>query len=115
MKGHLRQVLAESHVAVVTVAALLMWTLDAIFRGLWDPAYRLGAFVLTGIAIWDIPYIPPTPTVADRLMLITTGYFLYSAIVCFVGACLLSHWVYGMGPLRSLMTCGSKLVGRRHA
>jgi hypothetical protein len=78
-------------------------------------AYRLGALVLTGIAIWDIPYIPPTLTVADRLMLITTGYFFYSAIVCIVGAWLLSQWVYGMGPLRSLMTCRSKLVGRTDA
>jgi hypothetical protein len=115
MKGHLRKVLADSHVAAVTIAVLLMWVLDAAFRGLWYPAYDLGAFVLTGIAIWDIPYISPTLTVADRLMLITTGYFVYSAIVCFFAAWLLSRWVYGMGPLRSLTTCGRKLIGGKNA
>ena len=114
MKGRLRQVLADSHVAAITIAALLMWALDATFRALWDPVYVLGAFVATGIAIWDIPYISPRPTVADRLMLITTGYFVYCAIVCFLGAWFLSRWIYGMGPLRSLMTYRSKLIGRKH-
>ena len=115
MKGRLRKVLADSHVAAVTIAVLLMWMLDATFRGLWDPAYDLGAFVFTGIAIWDIPYIPPTLMVADRLMLITTGYFVYSAVVCFLAAWFLSRWVYGMGPLRSLTTCGKILIGRKNA
>ena len=115
MKDRLRQVLADSHVAAVTIAVLLMWALDATFRGLWDPAYDLGAFVLTGIAIWDIPYMSPTPTVADRLMLITTAYFVYSAVVCSLAAWLLSRWVYGMGPLRILATYGSRLIGRKHA
>ena len=115
MKGRLRQALADSHVADVTIAVLLIWALDAAFRALWGPLYELVAFVFTAIAIWDIPYIPPTPTVADRLMLIMTGYLAYGAIVCFLGAWLLSRWVYRMGPLRSLATCGSKLIGRTHA
>ena len=115
MKGRLRRVLADSHVAAVAIAALLMWALDATFRGLWDPFYDLVAFVFTGIAIRDIPYISPTPTVADRLMLIKTGYFAYIAIVCLLGAWLLSRWVYGMGPLRCLTSCGSELIGRKHA
>ena len=115
MKGRLRKVLADSHVAAVTIAVLLMWALDATFRGLWDPAYDLGAFVLTGLAIRDIPYVSPTLTVADRLMLITTGYFLYSAVICFLAAWLLSRWVYGMGPIRILTTCGNRLSGRKNA
>jgi len=115
MKGRLRQVLADSHVAAVTVALLLLWSLDALVRGLWDPVYDLGAFTLTAIAIWDIPYISPRLTVADRLMLISTGYFVYCAIVCLLGAWLLSKWVYGTGPLRSLTVCGSRIIGRKHA
>lgn len=114
MKGRLRQVLADSHVAAITIAALLMWTIDATFRALWDPIYALGAFVAAGIAIWDIPYISPRPTVFDRLMLIVTGYLLYSAIVCFLAAWFLSRWIYDMGPLRSLSACRSKLIGRKH-
>jgi hypothetical protein len=115
MKGRLRQVLADSHVAAVTIAVLLLGVLDAMCRGLWDPLYDLGAFVFTGIAIWDIPYISPTPTVADRLMLIITVHFVYSALIGILGAWLLSRWVYGMGPLRSLTACRSKLTGRRDA
>ena len=115
MRNRLRQVLADSYVAAVAIAVLLIWVVDATFRGLWDPAYKLCEFVVTAIAIWDVPYISPTLTVADRLMWIMTGYFVYSAVVCSLAAWLLSQWVYGMGPLRSLMTCGRKLIGRKNA
>jgi hypothetical protein len=115
MKGSLRQALADSHVAAITIAVLLLWVLDATCRGLWDPLYDLGAFVFTGIAIWDIPYISPTPTLADRSMLIITAYYLYSAFVCVLGAWLLSRWVYGMAPLRSLATYRSQLIRRKDA
>jgi hypothetical protein len=114
MQSSLRRVLADSHIAAVTIAVLVMWALVGTFRGLWAPAYRLGAFVLTAIAIWDIPYIPPKPTLADNLMLISAGYYLYSALVCLLGAQLLSHWVYDMGPLQSLTAYGSKLIGRKN-
>jgi len=114
MKG-LRRVLADSHVAAATIAVLLLWALDAAVRGLWDPVCKLGAFVIAGIAIRDIPYISPRLTVFDRLMLITTGYFAYLAIVCVLGAWLLSRWVYGTGPLRSLTACRNELMGRKHA
>jgi hypothetical protein len=114
-KRALRQVLTDSQVAAVSIALLLLWSLDAVFRGLWDPAYRLGAFLLTAIAIWNIPYLSPGVTAADRFMLISAFYFLYSAIACLAAAWLLSRWVYGTGPLRSLIVCGSKLTGRKHA
>jgi hypothetical protein len=115
MTSRLRQALADSHVAAVTVAVFLVWALDSACRGLWDPVYRLGAFVFTGIAILDIPYISANPTTADRLMLIVTGYYFYSAIVCLLGAGFVSRWVYGMGPFRCLMLCGRRLTGREDA
>jgi hypothetical protein len=115
MKRTLRQVLADSHVAAVAIAVLLLATLDATFRGLWDAVYRVGVFLFTAIAIWDIPYISPRPTAADRLMPISTFYFLYSAIASLSGAWGLSRWVYGTGPLRSLIACGAKLRARRDA
>ena len=110
----LRQVLADSHVSAVAIVLLLLWSLDAAFRGLWEPAYRVGAFLLNAIAIWDIPYHSPTLTAADRLMWIGTFYFFYSAIGSFLAAWLLSRWVYGMGPLRSLAACRRNLIGRKH-
>jgi hypothetical protein len=113
MKSRLRQVLADSHVAAIAVAVLLFAALNGICRGLWDPLYRFGGFVVTGIAIWDIPYIPSIPTAADRLMLLTVAHYLYSAFACILGALLLSRWVYGMGPLRSLNACRNELIRRR--
>jgi len=115
MERSLRRVLADSYVAAVAIAVLLLWSLDSAFRGLWDPVYRLGVFLLTAIAIRDIPYLPPTPTAADHFMLISSSYFLYSAIASLSAAWLLSRWVYGTGPLCSLARCRSKLVVRNHA
>ena len=113
MKPRLRQVLAESDVAAVTIVLFLLWALDATCRGLWDPLYRAGAFIFTAIAILDIPYIPPSLDMGDRLMLIATGYFLYSAVACVLGASLLSRWVYGVGPIRALTACRGRLTGRK--
>jgi hypothetical protein len=115
MKRPMRQLLADSHVAAVTIAILLLCALDAAFRGLWDPVYRMGNFLCTAIAIRDIPSFPPAPTTADRLMLISTVYFLYSAVVSLAAAWILSRWIYGKGPLRSLITCRRNLSGRKHA
>ena len=114
VKRSLRQVLADSHVSSVAIALLLLWSLDAAFRGLWDPAYRAGAFLLYAIAIWDIPYHSSTRTGADRLMWIGSFYFLYSAIISFLAAWLISWWVYSIGPFRALASCCSKLIKRKH-
>jgi hypothetical protein len=100
----LRQVLADSHVAAVAIALLLLWALDAAFRGILDPV-----FLLTGILIRDIPALGSPPV---RLTLITNGYLLNIAIVSIAAAWLLSRWVYGMGPLRSLSVCCSNLARR---
>jgi hypothetical protein len=106
----IRQVLADSHVAAVTIAVLLCWSLDSAFRGLWDPVYELSFFLFTAVAIRDIPYFSTTLTAADRAMLFVTCYFLYSSIISLSAAWLLSRWIYGIGPLRSL-----ELAGRKYA
>lgn len=115
VKRPLRLVLADSHVAAVAIALLLLWALNGAFWTLWDPVYRMGRFLFTAIAIWDIPYFSTKLTAIDRLILISTFYFLYSALVSLLAAWLLSRWVYGVGPLRSLTVCRSKLIGRKHA
>jgi hypothetical protein len=60
VKRPLRRVLADSHVAAVTIALLLLWALNGAFWTLWDPVYRMGRFLFTAIAIWDIPYFSKT-------------------------------------------------------
>ena len=112
MKRSLRVTLAESHVAAVTIAVLLLWSLDGAFRALWDPAFSAVRFLFTAVAIFDIPYFSPTFTMVDQLMLVTTLSYLYSAIVSFSAAWLLSRWVYGAGPLRTLTSYRSQLTGR---
>lgn len=115
VKRSLRQALKDSHVAAVAMAFLLLGALDATIRGLWEPAYRLGVFLVSAIAIWDIPYLSPGGPAVDRFMLIITFYFLYSAMVSLSAAWLLSRWVYGLGPLGSLTAYRSKLTGRKSA
>lgn len=115
MNRSLRQVLADSHVAAVTVAVLLLWSLDGAFRALWVPVSRAVEFLFTALAILDIPYFSRTLTAVDRWRLISAFYFLYSPIVSFPAAWLLSRWVYGIGPIRSLVMCCSKLTRRKHA
>ena len=110
----LRQVLADSHVAAVTVALLLLWALDTAVRGLWDPVYHVGKFLFTAIAIWDIPYLSPSPTTIDRLTLISSGYLSYCSIVSLAAASLLSRWVYGTGPIRLLIAYRTDLIRRNH-
>jgi hypothetical protein len=115
MKPSLRQILADSHVAAVAIAMLLLWSLDTASRGFWIPVFRAAAFLFTAIAILDIPYFSPTLTVADRFMLVTTSIHLYLAVVAFSAAWLLSRWIYGVGPIRSLARYYKDFSERKHA
>jgi hypothetical protein len=113
MNRSLRQVLADSHVAAATIALLLVWALDTAVRGLWDPVYHVG-ILFTAIAIWDIPYLSPSPTTIDRLTLISSCYLFYCSIVSLAAASLLSYWVYRTGPIRLLIAYRTDLIGRNH-
>jgi len=115
VKFGLREILAQSHVAGVAIAVLLLWTLDNAFRALWGPVSRVGTFVYTAVAILRIPYFNPRLDWPDRTMLMMTLLYLSGAVVYLLGAWLLSHWVYGMGPLRSLRECHARFTGRHHA
>jgi len=114
MKRSLRQVLADSHIAAVTIAVLLLWSIDGAFRALWGPVSHAVGFLFTAVAILDIPYFSPTLTLADRFMLITTSAYLYTAAVTFSAAWLLSRWVYGIGPVRTLTRYCKNPIGRKH-
>jgi len=110
----LREILAESHISAVAVAVLLLWSIASGFQALWGPLSHAASFVFTAVAILDIPYISPTRTFADRLELINSAQFLFDSLISFAAACLLSRWVYGVGPLRSLRTCRTELARREH-
>jgi len=106
MKISLRQILADSHVAAVAIAFLLLWSLDGLFGALWLPLSRIIDILVAAVAILDVPYFSRILTTADRLNLIVVGGYLYLASASFFAAWALSHWVYGAGPLRSLFSYG---------
>ena len=114
MKPSLREVLADSHIAAVAIAVLLFWSLDEVFWALWDPLCRVAAFLFTAIAILDIPYYSPGLSYKDRLTLVSTFLYLYSAVISLSAAWLLSHWVYGVGPFRCLSAYRSRLPRRNY-
>jgi hypothetical protein len=114
LKLPLRQVLADSYVSDIAIAALLLRALEQGIRVLWTPLEHLAVFLFTAVAILDVPYFSHTFDAADRFLL--TGIFinLISALTAFASAWLLSRWVYGAGPIRSLSICCSRLRRSSH-
>lgn len=110
MNPPLRRVLAESHIGAVACLVLLWWSLDVACRAFWAPLYRASLYVATAIAIWDIPY--SKVHALDKLeFVLALEHFLY-AIVYFVAAWMVSRWLFGAGPIRSLRTYSSRWRGR---
>jgi hypothetical protein len=97
----LRKILADSHVSAVAIAVLLYRSLDYAIWVLWGPL---------SLGIFTFPNFPR----ADRFTLFTTFSYLFYSVVCLAAAGLLSRWVYGMGPLRSLSKYRTMLARRNH-
>lgn len=110
----LRQILVDSHIAAITIAILLLWSLEAGFLALWQPLSRVIHFLFTAVAILGIPDYSWTFSIADRISWIVTGTFLYSAILEFFAAWILSHWIYGLPPLRALQHYRKIPAGRNN-
>jgi len=112
VKPSFRQILADSHVAAAAIAVLLFSSLDSAFWALWGPLRRAADFLITAVAILDVPYVSQNFTVADRFFWFVTLLHFFNSLVYLVAAELLSRWVYGMGPLRSLSKYRTSLAGR---
>jgi hypothetical protein len=110
--SRLRDCLSRSHVASVTIAVLLLWALHNAFLAVWPVLSNAGEFLFTAIAILDIPYF--SFTAMNGWMLLLSANNLYTSVVAFAAASIISRWVYGVGPLRTLSAYGGKLHGRRH-
>lgn len=113
MKQSLREALADSHIAAVTIALLLFSSVDCTFRAVWPYAFEAISFIFTAVAIWDIPYFSFDGV--NRLQLVATLSYLYSAIVEVLAAWLMSRWIYGVGPVRSLIEQRRTLTRTQHA
>ena len=105
--SRLRDCLIQSHVASVTVAVLLLWALHSAFLAVWPVLVDVGEFLITAIAIRDIPYF--SMTIANRWMLVNSINYLYTAVVSFAAASIISRLVYGVGAFRSLSAHRGKL------
>src|SRR6185312_8761220 len=107
----LRDCLVRSHVASLTIAVLLLWALHSAFMAVWPLLSDGGEFLFTAIAIRDVPYF--SGTAMDKLMLLKSANYLYAAVVASVAAVIISRWVYGVGPFRTLSAYRGKLRHRR--
>src|SRR5215469_7277075 len=94
MKPTLREILAESHISAITIAVLLLWSLNSAARVLPGPSYGIAEYLITAVAIGGIPFAGPF-TFADRVMLFVQIESSFSAVVSFTAAWLLARWAYG--------------------
>jgi hypothetical protein len=111
VKPSLREILADSHVAAVSIAVLFLWSLASGLQVVWDPFWGAANFVFTSVGI---PYIPRTSIGGDRLTLIVTATRLAYSFIYLAVAWFLSRWVYGLGPLRSLTKCLTRVARRNN-
>ena len=114
MKSSLRTVLAESHVSDVAIAALLLHSLNSAFLALWLPISRAATFICTAIAILDVPYYSRTLNAVDRMQLTELWGNFISALSAVASAWVLSRWIHGVGPIRSLTLSCKRLTRSNH-
>ena len=100
MKLSLREALIRSHVAAIAIAVLMVCSFESFAFALWQPAYSVGSYLLTAVAIQDIPYFRFRYTEFSVVFL--ACFYLFYALVELAAASALSRLVYGMGPLDSL-------------
>jgi hypothetical protein len=106
----LRAVLAHSYVAAVAILVMLVWSLDWMVRAVVASSGHLIEYLATMAAIRGLPSID----FSDRIALSVGAFYVLSALCIALGAWLLSRWVYGAGPLRSLQQQRLRFAGRPH-
>lgn len=115
MERSFREVLDDSHVAAVAIAVLLLWSLDSGVRAFGRPLFLVANFLVNVVAVRGIPYGSGSFTFGESLTLIPSLEYLLSAATS-LGACLLvSRWVYGVGPFRSLSKLRTRLARKNYA
>ncbi len=98
----LRDVLAESNIAVVAVAVLLLGALESALHGLWSVLARAIDFVVYIVITLNISYLSNAMSYSGRVYLTLKVFYFFYALMGFFAASILSRWVYGVGPIRSL-------------
>ena len=114
MRPTLREALADSHIAAVAIVILLIWSADSGVRAIGPPILSVVGFLVSMAAIRDIPYGFGTFSLGYWLMQITTFTHFLDAVISLSAACVLSRWVYKMGPCRSLIECRVRLARKNN-
>jgi hypothetical protein len=111
VKPDLREILARSHVAAIAIVVLLLSSFGSLVRAIATPFPDVADYVATAVAI----LAAPAGSVTDRITLAIAAAHLVDGCIALVAAGLLSRWVYGVGPLRSLSMYQTKTTRKDHA
>lgn len=109
MQRSLREVLADSHVAVATVAILLFWCLVLVFRAVLGPLYEVAVFIIWTVSVGSSPYRPFSELNGFRLL--TSLIDLSIACFYFFSAWLLTRKTYRLNPFELLTAYARRLKG----
>jgi len=104
-----RGVLADSNIAVVSIAVLLLRALESGVKALLGLLFRCVGFFINVVAIRGIPYSSGSFTLID--LIIPLGY-LGDTITAFAAAWFVSRWIYGLGPFCALSKFRASLTRR---
>jgi len=115
VKPSIRRILADSHIAAVAIAVLLFRSFEFGIRSLGRPLFLVTGFLVDVVAVRGIPYGSGTFTLGEWLTLIPTFAYLSGTVISLAAALVLSRWVYGVGPFRSLSEYSTRLVRRNNA
>jgi hypothetical protein len=110
VRPSLRKVLAESYVAAVAIAVLLLWTIVSVVRALGPLVLSGVSFFVRALAIRGIP----TYSEGYWLGLALKSGNLLDAVFFLIPAWLLSRWVYETSPFKGLSQCRNRLERRYH-
>lgn len=110
MNRPIRETLAESHIAPIAMALLLVSALQSICGSASAPLFFLADYVITAVAIGGIP----SPDTSSHTLLWANSFFnLFTAVTDILFAWFLSRLVYGAGPFQVLNHYRSRVMGRQ--
>jgi len=107
-ESSLRKVLADSHVAAIAIAMLLVSAVDHTFRALWSPISELIKSEIGYVSPLAFPYAKP-------ILILTTSSYISAAVTALSIAWILSHWVFGTGPIQILTRYRDTIARRNDA
>lgn len=109
MKPSLRQVVADTHIAAIAIAMLLLWSLV--------DAFALFVLYIPGVVDYVttifIEHRIPFSFSVHAETAILVQYF-GSSLADLAAASLLAHWVFRAGPIKSLLKSAAALRAASH-